>query len=126
MNGLTENVVNDAAEWVLSLAKSGTEIVADQWPSFVQEVLMFHRVLYVCGTAMGAMLLCGGIALILQGIRLSNRSHYYNDGGVICVVSGGISSFVGLTWFSITLCCALKVWFAPRLFLIEWAGYVLN
>ena len=111
-----------AAEWVMQVLDKGIDLMAAELPVFVGEVLLYYRAAYTAGSvlAIAAHIVVAGI------IYAAWKRERAEEAKVVASIVGGIGSVFGACF---TICCVietLKVWLAPRLFLIEWAGKVLS
>ena len=124
-----------AAEWVMQVLDKGVDLMAQELPVFVGEVLIYYRV----WNTLWAVLCLLPFVLLARGIHNGYRDGWVKDANsaydlgtpktpVITTAIGGVLSLVSLIAMTDggVLSGCLKSWLAPRLFLVEWAGKVLS
>ena len=114
--------------WLEESVKATGEFVAEQAPEVVREVITFHRVFGTSMVALGLVLF--GVAVFRlkrNGTRWAkDATKFDNEGadfmGVANILLSVVFSIAGTIIFAFNVNPTMKVWFAPRLFLIEWVG----
>jgi hypothetical protein len=121
---MNEQLQKELAAW-LSKIREGAEaagsFVLEQAPLVVQEKVMFGRVFHTVETMLLAVAF---VALVYGCWKFGNmaRRNDFGEAGwfvpaVACTIAG-IATFHEGVYYALPQ--ALKVWFAPRLYVLEW------
>ena len=115
--------------WLEEAVKVTGEFLTEQTPLVVQEVLVYHRMYYTTGVVIALLLITSSAfrlwwnwdALLVK-VRWSYGDEKPDLSGEACFhyVSMALPTFIGLMLMGMAFDSFLKVWFAPRLFLLEW------
>lgn len=134
---LTEEALAKALQWV----EATEQFVAQQAPLLVEEIVWWGWISYMLGMAIGALL----IALGWLGFYIARRAWVWGEkrededgcltdsqefrvfscffGGML---GGGLMNGIGFTMFCTNLSGVLYVAAAPRLYVIEQLGRLIN
>lgn len=125
MNQKLQDSLAEVATFLLQWAKETKDFVSEQAPLVVREAIAYGRALE---TWESAALLIG----LITGLVFLKRN--YNKAGFglqvsshdIKTVAGFILTAVGGVGTLIQTPDLIKVWFAPRIYLLEWAAELLK
>ena len=115
--------------WLEQVIASTSDFLTEQTPLVIREILLYHRVYYSTGIVLGAMLILVSMFRLWRnwGVWLANsRTDSDSKGGDLSgeaffhYVTIAVPSVVGLAFMATAFDGFIKVWFAPRLFLLEW------
>ena len=113
-------------DWIITTIKEGEALVRDETPKFVHEVIAYGRVTETMDVVIAmSLFLAGAIywtTYATTHIRRLERNETEGVPEVPCLI---IFSLAGLVGFFVSLhewSEAVKVWVAPRLYLLERVG----
>lgn len=129
MNDQLQAQIAEYLKAILATAKDGAAFVADQAPLVVQEKIAYGRayettfiVLFMLG------IVVGGTLAVRAARRLpayEALSYHEKDGQCFAIfpplIGGGAMALWGVMGFGMNIGTTLQVWFAPRLYILEWA-----
>jgi hypothetical protein len=114
-------------ESIASAAKSSGAFVLEQAPLVVQEKIAYGRVWETFLLVVVAIAAVIFLRMLVWGVISLRASSYHDDGpSIAATVCGGIGSFFGCIGTLAQADAAIKVWFAPRLYIIEWVMGLMN
>jgi hypothetical protein len=122
---MNEQLQKELAAWLSKLreaADTGGSFVLDQAPAIVQEKIAYGR-------ATETLWCVVGVLLLLLAYWFSKRAMRWFDemeGNPFGFIGAGVFAFFGVILTLIHVDAALKVWFAPRLYVIEWLSELLK
>lgn len=121
--------MNDELQKQLAMMLSnlqGAATTATQWgaaqiPPLVAEKIAFGRVWETWST-LGCLIvaLVGLMLLFKWAIPLQKKNEYTDPGPIFACVGSGVLAFGAFIGFLTNLYPCLLVWFAPRLYIVEW------
>ena len=103
--------------------KEGFSFVAGQIPDVVMQLVVYQRVLSTAYFVFGVILLLLAYKAVKAGFEESKKpSREQSDGVMVFSIVGGLVSIFGGALFTIlNVATMIKVWFAPKVWLIEYA-----
>ncbi len=128
----SEEVYRQFLKLVLDTTQQGKDFVVEQAPLVVQELVTWQRAWLTLLAVLLVLLTAVVIALFVKGFRWSwrNWDRIAREGDAPGPIIGGAILFLviaGMTVGSVaSVNDALKVWLAPRLYVIEYIGHVLS
>lgn len=133
MNEKLQEQLAEVLKWLLQWAQSTQEFVLAQAPLIVQEAIRFGRASETWDVAAGAVSLAIGLVLVFRSMipfmSDANEARYVTGHSVLLTIRtfGGIAmSFIGLMAVLTNISPLLKVWFAPRIYLLEWVAQLIK
>lgn len=105
---------------IIDYVKQGADFVSEQAPLFIQEFITYKIWFYSFWIIMSVVISIICAFIFRKGYKLSQDNNSYND-ELYCVMMF-ISGFMILTMFIVLCCCSealIKVYFAPRYFLVD-------
>lgn len=144
MNEETKDALNDFIVRLIEKADKGTDLATEQIPLLCQDIILFGRVCSTGWAIFGFLLMCLGVCLLFQSMKLyetyraldleyeglhiihpdRNKLFSKKEDAFMALLLGAtgtiLSGFPGLIVFGENLSDAIKVWFAPRLYLLEY------
>ncbi len=116
----------DAIKTAQEYGSQIVEFVREQAPELIEEIILFKRVGYSTYVLMG--IICGCVAYkLIKMIPSATKKYEDNDENIsdFFIMFGSIIAPIGFTIVGIGTICTnltpcLQVWFAPRLYLLEY------
>jgi len=109
-------------DYATEAIKSGADFAGDQAPKLVSEVIAYGRAYWTVMVVIGLVFLIGGGTATIRRSKAWydwSCSHDCPHFGFFVAIP---SIIAGVCIFFANLDAFLKVWFAPRLYVIEWIG----
>lgn len=108
--------------------KHGAQFVVDQTPLVIQEKIAFARAENTIWLLVSLLLFLYVVGMLYNFVRIAKK---YKDttslySGVdfafatTSAISGGVAVVIACVTFTNTISPFLKVWFAPRVYILEW------
>ena len=125
MDPQTKALILEWLQQVGDAVKTGAAFVAEQTPLVIQEKITFARAEYTAWMLLCVILLVYVAVAATRATTLANRIDKTDSSGdlmqcVIFVLSGIASLIISLTILNTTTSTFFKVWFAPRVYILEW------
>lgn len=120
-----EETVNQILQTAISKATEGAEWLADQAPEVVQQLLTFNLVSSLIMTILCFLVLIGTIYGSIWTGKAMIRDNAEELLPIPIVVGVSVSLFSGIVGVS-NLFTALKIWLAPKLYLLEYAADLIK
>lgn len=126
MSEQLQGQVSELLRALLAFAGDAKQFASDQIPPLIQEKIAFGRVTETVYLVVFMLLVVGSVMMFVKSVRVLNDDDCPSDGwigGIIgSVVVGVVCFFVTLLQFNETA----MVWFAPRLYIIEWLKGIIK
>jgi hypothetical protein len=134
MNEQTENLINQALAGAIENAVQAKDFVLSEAPEVLEQLILFKTVEHCFFCVFGIALVATFFFLIKPFIKACNDvddAPYDKEGlfilkSILYGVFGIISIIIGLILFSNNLVPAMKVIFAPKIYLIEYAAQLMS
>jgi hypothetical protein len=123
--------VNRILAVIADSLESGREFIVEEAPELVQEFIAWKRVELTTCCAIGVVFLVLAALCLWRMIvhaRRGNREYRepVTAGSVVYGILAIVSLFIGLPVFITYLIPTVQVWFAPKVFLIEYCAYFVR
>jgi hypothetical protein len=126
-----KQVLNDALSELVGALKSTKAFVIKEAPSVLKEIVTYHRVLYTIQFLFALSFIAGAFILFHNGycvphdVKFSEYNQVMIENGYSFLayamwVGSAVSLIVGLCSTGCMFEDFLKIWFAPKVFLIEY------
>jgi len=122
----------DDAERILKLLadslEQGKDFALEQAPDIAQELILWKRVEWVCAVVIGlvaCLLLYWACRLLWRRSKLPECKDFREGIELSSVVCGTLSCVALGIWLGCTI-SSLQVWFAPKLYILEYAANILK
>lgn len=123
MNEETTKQLNE----FLSKLNDGGDIILEQAPLFIQEIVMYgrgvHTAAFLAGIALANITLFVSAWLFKKEAEADCNDGMYGVSGIFSVLTGGAVS-TGLTFSNFD--AMVQVWLAPRLYVVEYLAKLVN
>lgn len=115
-------MLEEYADKILKAIEGGLDLLADEMPAFIGELLTFYRTWHtVEAVALLTVIVLFWAVAFPRAWRENNKSAYGSEGAVLVMILGGVASLGMFFYLAFGVVPALlKAWIAPRLFIIEW------
>ena len=121
----------ELAKELLELIKGAKEVAGtvkdftiEQAPDVIQQLILFHRINELFFAAVGPIMLVVSYKLIVVSLRRLDNG---GDDAWLCgLFSGVIGIIAGPAMFFCNISAAIKVWIAPKVFLIEYLSNIVG
>ena len=128
MNEEAKKKLSEFLTKALDAAEKGGDFILEQAPLVAQEAVAYGRAFHTSAVVVGVLVLVvGGIVgyrLVRRGLAALSEDNM-SDGGFFSVLSGIVTLFfslgMGVVQVNGHMSECLMAWFAPRLYLIEYA-----
>jgi heme/copper-type cytochrome/quinol oxidase subunit 2 len=127
---MNDQIKAEVLSWLKEIAaavKAGADFIGQQAPLVVQEKVSYARIDYTAWFTVGAIMLIAGVVLFFKAVKVSQRvderwnwsnqkmsDFWMRMGPAIPLL------FIGFFAFFATADTVLMVWFAPRVYILEW------
>lgn len=112
---------------LLDFSKTATTYAMNQIPPLIQEKLAFGRV-WETWCVVACVIITG--ICIWAALSFQKKLGEYKGYNPECLFAGGIISWIFAVGFLVASLCnlydCLLVWFAPRLYIVEWVSTIIN
>ena len=105
---------------LLNSAKDGAMWAKGEIPLLIQEKLTYGLASSLFAIVLCAVLFTAAVYTFCWGWRKTNEEGYYGDMGVVMMVLSATFGIPVLICFIIEAQGVLKIWLAPRLYIVEW------
>lgn len=134
MNEQTQNLINQTLVGVIENAAQAKEFVLSEAPEILNQLVLYKTVEHGFLTLFGIILITTFFCLINPFIKYckeANDADYGEEGpyifkAVISAIIGLASIIAGLILFCENILQFIKVFFAPKIYLIEYAASLVN
>lgn len=119
---MKQEVIDKFLVEMLQFLKAAKDFTMEQIPEVAKEILRFNLAMSVIHTLLG-------LALILLSYRLFRfvkKSNVFTEFEGFAIAGMTVSGVVGLIVFFVNIHYVLKVWLAPRLYLIEYLAELVR
>jgi cbb3-type cytochrome oxidase subunit 1 len=103
---------------IIDYVKQGADFVKEQAPLFIQEYITFKIWLYAFDVVMSVIAFVVGVIVFRKGYK----NYIEDDLGIDGTLTMLVGSFLAVVAFITFVCCVeelMKVYFAPRYFLVD-------
>jgi hypothetical protein len=125
MNEKLQASLVEVIQFLLKWAQETKDVVVEQAPLVVREAIAYGRALETWELT-GLLILLG---LYVWCVRWFRRHEWFDtdfEEPPIAHIFTGVGGFALVLAFSSQMPDVLKVWFAPRLYVLEWAAQLLK
>lgn len=128
---LPNKILKDAVNELTSLLKNTKAFVLKEAPTVLREILVYNRFVYSLQLILGVLLIIAGFIFLHNSNAIPDiYSTYYNeykspDLKIALLVFAYLSWFCGLITSIVTIPSLLKVFLAPKVFLIEYIREIM-
>ncbi len=125
-----DEVSVETLNWVQQFAEQGIEFIETQAPLLCQEIIVYNRILYSIGVSIPFIVGCIWLIIYFKVTKPLYKIEKWNNLQENTAVASNIIPIFGfiisLVFFSLNLKSFIKVWFAPRVFLLEYFSNLIN
>lgn len=132
----TDEVLAKVLEKALAVAEKTGNFVVEQAPDVVQQLIVYNTVINLFWTLLGVLLLFLSPYLVGRSFKFHRDSSNYDLNSVTrdeAGIKGGISlgsaimsAFMGVLFFSTNFSDTMKLLFAPKVWLLEYAATLIK
>ena len=130
---MNEQLQKELAAWLSQLrgaAESGVNFALEQAPLVVQEKILYGRVVETVWLLIG--LACVAACIVLlpkmwrKAIHLVNNERWDEITYIPCVITTIVATIPTFFIVEVHIAPVIKVWFAPRLYVVEWLATLVK
>ncbi len=120
----------ETLNWVQQFAEQGIEFIETQAPLLCQEIIVYNRILYSIGVSIPFIIGCIWLIIYFKITKPFFKLEKWKDLQKNIVIAMNIIPIFGFiissVLFGTNLESFIKVWFAPRVFLLEYFSNLVN
>lgn len=126
---MDEQLLNEALRGLLDTFKDSKDFVLEQAPDVVQQLILYKTVYHGSVVLGGMLLMLLGAYLLYRGIKLGQESKWSDEMAtpvIIQALFGFVGGLTGIIAFSNNIQIFMKVWLAPKVYLLEYISSLIK